>query len=71
MIKPQVDTPLVFTADLGDGTSEVAAIASSPFTLIFSISGIEPAEVASERNSDGRHVVATIVPNGTTVTVLQ
>lgn len=71
MQKVTVDTPIVFTVDQGDGRSEVAAIASSPFALIFSAPGIEPAEVSSERNSDGRHVVATIVLNGIIVSVKQ
>jgi hypothetical protein len=71
MTKTQVDTPIVFTTDNGDGTSEVVAGAFSPFTLVFSAPGIEPATVQSERNSDNYSVIATIVPNGTLVEVVQ
>ena len=71
MLKPSVDTPIVFTIDQGNGTSEVAAIASSPFTLTFIAPNGEIKEVSSEINSDHRHIVAEIVPNGTKVEVLQ
>ena len=64
MIKPSIDTPIVFPLDLGNGTSEIAAIASSPFTLRLHAPN-------GEINSDRRHIVAEIVPNGTKVEVLQ
>lgn len=72
MIQHQhVDPPIVFPLDLGDGTSEVAGIAASPFTLRFHAPGGALAEVPSERNSDNRHVAAAIVPTGTKVEVVQ
>jgi hypothetical protein len=71
MLKPSVDAPIVFPLDLGNGTSEVAAIASSPFTLRLHAPNGDIKEVSSEINSDRRHVIAEIVPNGTKVEVLQ
>ncbi|OLE51598.1 MAG: hypothetical protein AUG51_22095 [Acidobacteria bacterium 13_1_20CM_3_53_8] len=52
MLKTKIEAPVVFVVEQGDGTSELAAGGYSPFTIVLSALGIEPATLAAESKAD-------------------